>query len=108
MAIDGRHRDLRKPRKAIHELGLPCGQRLRLVRGERRHLHDVVAGAERPAAPEQHDDAHVVHRGHALDGLLQRGRERAVQRVERLGAREREPHDAIGLTRHLDERHGLA
>ena len=84
-------------REAVHQHGVARGEGLGIVAaGERLHLLDVVAGAEGPPAPADEQHAHVVHPGDSLQRRLERRREIAVQRVESLGAVEREAEDAVG------------
>src|SRR5262249_32335202 len=76
---------------------------LRLLAGDRLHFADVVAGAERAAAAADQHHADVVHRGDALQRLLECGRQRTIEGIERVGAVEREAEHALGNWSELRE-----
>src|SRR5256712_3889797 len=94
-AVDRGDRHLRQVGEAGEEGGLAGRQRLRLVPGERRHLGDVVAGAEGAPAAGDDEDRDVVHRGHSRERVLEGSRQGAVERVQRPGAVEAEPRPAV-------------
>ena len=82
---------------------MAAGEGLGLVGRDRLHLFDVVAGAEGAAAPGHHEHADIVHRGHALERILERDRQSAIERVEGIRAIEPKPGDAV-LRVKLDDR----
>ena len=94
--VDRGDGDLRQAPEAVHQLRLAQRQRFRLFGPERRHLGDVVAGAERAPAAGDDQHPHVVARGDALHRVLECSGERTVQGVERLGTAERETRDTVG------------
>src|SRR6185436_546933 len=64
---------------------------------------DVVAGAERAAPSGDDQYADVVHRGHALQRLLQRGGQLAIECVECIRSVERELQDTVACCSELRE-----
>ena len=102
-AVDGGDRHLRQRREAAHDRRVTPGERFGVVGGDALHLLDVVAGTEGAAAPGDHEHADVVHSRDPLERLLERGRQAAIERVERLRAVEPQPGDAV-LRLKLDDR----
>ena len=67
-----------------------------------RVVHEIVAGAERPARSGQHDDVHGLVGIGALHGRRQLARQLVVDRVQDFGTVERDAGDApVALVEHL-------
>ena len=110
VAVDHRDCDLGQAGEAIYDLRLAEREGFRLVARDRLHLCDVVAGTESSPLAAQEHHAQVVTRREPLLRVLQRSREAAVERVQRLRASEREARHTVGDVGEIHEGrvHGLA
>jgi len=105
VAVDGGDRHLGQRREPVHERRVAPGERLGLLGRDGLHLLDVVAGAEGASPAGDDEDAHVVHDGDALERLLERAGQQAIERVESLRAVEPEPGDT-GVRLKVDHGNG--
>jgi hypothetical protein len=107
-AVDHRHHRLAQLFDARHQALAVAREVARLGRAQAVHLGDVGAGHEGlGAGAGQHHHAHRGVRGGGLEGQVQLGQGVVVERVELVGAVERDPADGASvLDEQVAEGHG--